>query len=283
MPSERIKRCENLLLISAIIIGTLILGFGASLYGEPGFYRILPFNNAGIEMIVVFLLIIIFSILGGLLLGYILGPLFLFIHKTIIGRNKVYVIQEKPEPEALKGTFKTFFPALLAVHLALLFGFNQQIIQIIVVDPEGLFAPTLTIILIIIGTSFLSFSFFSPIWFLTDSGIVYSNRDSVKDKRDPIEVKSVGGWFMGQLRGYAAIAVVVTYITFFIEMVIWFGSEMNFTVIIVLLLFPFILAVLGFPAIILLEFTVNHRKKFMLKVAEKMGINIKVGDPLKEL
>lgn len=283
MTSDRIKRCENLLLISALIIGTLLLGFGGSLYGESGFYRVLPIDNAGIEMILVFTLIIIASILGGILLGYILGPLFLFIHKSIIGRNMVYVIQEKPEPEILKATFKTFFPALLAVHLALLFGFNQRIIQTVVVDPKGLFAPTLTVILIIVGTSFLSFSLFSPIWFLTDAGIVYSNRETVKDKRAPIEVKSVGGWFMGQLRGYAAIAVIVTYITFFIEMVIWFGADVNFTAIAVLLLFPFILAVLGFPTIILLEFTVNHRKKFMLKVAEKIGITIKVGDPLKEL
>ena len=275
------KRYETDLLIIGLVIGSIILGFGIGFITEPGFYIIIPINSAGIEMIIIVLLIVISTIVASLIMGYILGPLFLLIHTQVMGRRMEYVIQEKPEPEIVKLTFKSFFPALLAVHLALLFGINKNIIEAVVVDPNGIFAPLLTVLIIVIVSSFLSFAVFSPIWFLIDSGIIYSNREAVKSKRDPIELRSVGSWYMNELKGYAAIAVVISYITFFIEMIIYFGPDMDMTAPLVLLLFPFIIMVLGLPSVLILEATVNHRKRFMIKIAEKIGITKRIGDPLK--
>jgi hypothetical protein len=277
------KKYETELLILGLVIGSIILGFGVGFIAEPGFYRIIPINSAGIEMVIIIMLIIVSTIVSSLIIGYILGPLLLWIHKQVLGRRMVYVIQEKPEPEIIKMTFKSFFPALLAVHLALLFGINKNIIEAVVVDPDGIFAPLLTVLILVIVSSFLSFALFSPIWFLIDSGIIYSNKESVKSKRDPIEVRSVGSWYMNQLKGYAAIAAIVSYITFFIEMIIYFGPDIDITAPLGLLLFPFILAVLGLPAVLILEVTVNHRKRFIIKFAEKIGITKRIGDPLKEL
>ena len=278
-----IKNYETELLIIGLVIGSIILGFGIGFIAEPGFYIIIPINSAGIEMIIIILLIFIFTIVASLIMGYLLGPLFLWIHKNVMGRRMIYVIQEKPEPEIIKLTFKSFFPALLAVHLTLLFGINQNIIEAVVVDPNGIFAPLLTILILVIISSFISFAIFSPIWFLIDSGIIYSNRETVKSKRDPIELRSVGSWYMNQLKGYAAIAAVVSYITFFIEMIIYFGPAMDMTASLLLLLFPFIIMVLGLPSILILEATVNHRKRFMIKFAEKIGITKRIGDPLKDI
>jgi len=278
-----IKRVEHLVIFAALIICSLIFFFGAGFITEPGFYKIIPLNSAGLEMIIIILLIVGLSVLGGLIFGYVLGPLYLLIHKYTIGRGMVYVIQDKPEPKKLKLYFKSFFPALLSVHLAIYFGYKKEFINLCVLDTDGYFAPILTIILFIVITSFLSFSLFSPIWFLLDSGIVYSNRELVKFKRDPIEVRSIGGWYMNQLRGYAAIAVVLSYVSFFIEMLSWGGLGLMSTFTLVVLLFPFIITALGLPCVIILELTINHRKKFILKFAKKIGINRKVGDPLKEL
>ena len=194
----------------------------------------------------------------------------------------VYAIQEKQEPDILKITFKPFFPALLSIHLALLFANNPKVINMILIDPSGELAPILTLTLLIVISSFVSMALFSPIWFLLDSGIIYSNKDIVKTRREPIEVRSVGSWFMNQLRGYSTIALIVTYITFYIEMLLWFGP-MDISTPLLLLLFPFILSVLCLPTIIALEFTIKHRNKYLHKFANKLGIIKKVGDPLKEL
>ena len=63
----------------------------------------------------------------GILLGFLLTPLFLIVHKKIIGRNLIYGIQERPEPEKFKGTFKAFFPALMALNFALIYVFNPTV------------------------------------------------------------------------------------------------------------------------------------------------------------
>ncbi len=48
-----------------------------------------------------------------------------------------YGIQERPEPEKFKGTFKAFFPALMALNFALIFVLNPTVIDFlrIITDP----------------------------------------------------------------------------------------------------------------------------------------------------
>jgi len=52
-------------------------------------------------------------------MGYVLGPLFLYIHKKIIGRKSIYGIQQRAKINVFKGTFKAFFPTLLSFSLSL--------------------------------------------------------------------------------------------------------------------------------------------------------------------
>lgn len=277
-----IKKCENHIILSIIVIGTLILGFGISLECEKGFYAVIPVDNAGLELIIIFILIVIAGIIGGLIIGYILGPLFLIVHRLIFKQKTLFGIQEKPEPEIFKGTIKAFFPALLAVHIALMFGGKMFMIEIIVTNPSGAFAPLLTVLILTIITFFISMALFSPIWFLLESGIVYSNKEKVKNKREPIELRSVGGWFMSQLKGYVGIAVIISYVVFTIEMIVWIGPALDISALIILVLFPFILTILGLPAMICLELTINNRRNYILKFAKKIGITKIIGDPVKD-
>ena len=63
---------------------------------------------------------------------------------------------------------------------------------------------------------------FSPTWFLTDAGIVYSNEERVTGTDEPVEGRTVGGRFTDFLRGYAGIGVVFSYIQF---LSVYFGEQ----------------------------------------------------------
>ena len=123
---------------------------------------------------------------------------------------------------------------------------------------------------------FISMALFSPIWSLFDSGIVYTNQEKVKNKKEPFEVRSVGSWYMYLMKGYAGVAVIFSYYSFFIAMLE--AGVFMFVEIILIPLMPIILTIAALPAIIILDLTTEHRTRYILKCAKKFGIikNIEV-------
>ena len=82
---------------------------------------ILPGETQNVELIFLFLIFYpLAAIIGGILAGYAFTPLFFFVHKKIIGRKMVFGIEERPDPEKFKQTFRGFFPALMALNFALI-------------------------------------------------------------------------------------------------------------------------------------------------------------------
>ena len=58
---------------------------------------------------------------------------------------------------------------------------------------EGVLITLGMLLSITVGVSMF---LFSAVWFLIDAGIVYSNAEKVKDNRDLVVVRSVGGWYL---------------------------------------------------------------------------------------
>ena len=114
---------------------------------------------------------------------------------------------------------------------------------------------------------------FSPAWFLQDSGIVYTNKEKVRNTTKPIELKSVGGWYIGFLKGYTGISVIITFYSFVIELLSQLtGDQFHFSIPLFLLLLPILLCLWAMPAILLFELTREKRRKFVLKWANKLDI-----------
>ncbi len=242
--------------------------------------NIFPVVRMGTELGLVFILIMLFSIIGVLFTGYILGPLFLIVHKNITGRKLDYGIQVKPTPKTYKGISKGLFPALMAVNMSLMIAFNPVLIDIIVheeyltrhLGTELGFAVVFFVSLIV--TTCIAMAIFSPVWFLQSAGIIFTNKEKVKDTIDPLEVRSVGGTFFNLLKGYAGIGVIIAYIGFFIQIIVLLEGDIGGVISVSLLipLMPIIISVLCIPAFILLDMTTEHRKKFILDFAKKIGI-----------
>jgi len=243
-----------------------------------GFLKLIPIDHLGFHVASVIFIITISAILGGVLMGYPLAPLFLIIHKSLIGRKMIYGIQNRPEPEKFKGNFKAFFPALIAINIALIFNSNLVLKNVIVSESylsspggENIW-PLVVFFMVLIITTGIGMALFSPVWFLLDAGIVYTNKKKVKDKSNPIELHSVGGWYKGFLKGYAGISVFFTFFTFAIQIFTEIEQDALLQTITILPFVPFLVVMWSLPAIVIFDMIKERRKKYILNYAKKLGI-----------
>lgn len=270
-------------IISVIIILIISIVFiGQS--GQPGFTSILPIDSLGLQFLYFFTWMWLGAIIG-IFFGYILAPLFLYIHKQIIGRSMTYGIQEiqDPNPNKFKGILKGFFPALMAINFALIFFEDPFIHSLIIGDmnPSDAVTIILGMVILLSVTSGIAIALFSPVWFLQDSGIIYSNKEKLEKKRLPLEVRSVGGWYLYLLKGYAGISVLLSFYIIFSN---YATQELeNIPGLIFFLVFPITLTLLMIPSIIILEKITEHRTKYMQKYAKKFGIVKKVQVKFEEI
>ncbi|MEE9378235.1 MAG: hypothetical protein V3V33_09380 [Candidatus Lokiarchaeia archaeon] len=220
------------------------------------------------------ILIYPFSAIIGALIGYVLAPLFLFVYKKLIGRKLLYGIQDRPNPEKFSGTLKGFFPALMAANFSLSLIFSPTIMDFPLFS--GFYTEWQGIILLffILGgiTIGVAIILFSAVWTIMDAGIVSTNKEKVENKRDPVELRSVGGWYLAFLKGYAGISVLIGLYTFLINLIDTYGNEVHFSVIIFFAILPLIIAIWIIPAIIIFDKTYENRKKYVLKFSKKIGI-----------
>lgn len=272
---------KNLLLF-LIVIG-LLLAATVSV-AEEGYTKLLP-NHLGFQMGYIFWMSAIAGIIGAVFIGYVFGPLFLFAHRYTIGIRMEFGVQKRPEPEKLKIYFKALFPALMALNFALMFAFSSTVTDIVLNMEWVHKSPTnkQQIPLIVMATLLplmfgIAMGLFSPVWFLLDAGIVFTNKQKVRKIRDPIEVRSVGGWYHYILKGYAGIAVIFSFILFASDMIQYYKT-FNPGILLIAFL-PILLVIMAIPAFIILDITVEHRQKFMLKFAERLGITKPLEDPL---
>ncbi len=197
-----------------------------------------------------------------------------------------YGIQDNRESPNFKSIFKGIFPALMAINFSLMFALNPTIANAVVAVVDVGEMPSVILIIafvvILTITNIAAWALFSPVWFLSDSGIVYSNQERVEAKQleNPIIGRSVGGWYMYILKGYAGIAVIFSYYQLISTYIPEFkgGSDLIALLINLILLLPlmFFLSIAAIPAFILLDITKKHRIKYVRKWAEKFGISKKV-------
>lgn len=253
--------------------------------------RILPFDSMILQIMAIFLLIPAGGVVGGFLPGYLFAPLMLLIYKHTIGFRMEYGIQYREKPERFKNTWKGIFPALLAVNIALMVGITTFARDYIVspnyldsgVDGESPLWPIVGFTSLIPLMTAVSMGIFSPVWFLSDAGIVFTNKNKVKDTIDPIEVRSMGSWYHYLLKGYAGIGVIYSYIIFLFDMLNRFNDPTNpgfITAAILLPLIPILVTILVIPVMVLLEVFLGHRRRFMRNFAKKLGIEGPLEKPL---
>ncbi len=235
----------------------------------------LPFENAYLEMPLVFMAMPLSATLGALAGGYLLSPVYLWIHRVVF-RGSEYVVREVSEPDGFPGMFNGFYPALLAFNLNSLImemwpGLLEKLLS-----PELLAAPFIVrysfgSVVLMAWTIGLSMIVFSPAYFLMDGGVIYSTEVRARRTGKPREVRAVGGWFNDYLRGYAGLSVVFSYFLFVFRYVSMVEMELIFVLFWVGL--PFFVTVSTIPAFIYLDKRKEARVRYIRGIAERRGVS----------
>ncbi|MHA1821298.1 MAG: hypothetical protein ACTSVC_12545, partial [Promethearchaeota archaeon] len=187
---------------------------------------IIPGKNTIFDLIYIFLILpIIFNIIFSLVFGYLISPLFTIFHYLFMKRDYEYAIDKRPYSDTFKDTTRFFFPALFAINIALILAQTPSVIRIALYKSEwahgintGLYLSTFYSILpyaMIIGVIV-----YIPIFFITDAGIIYKNKDKDKNKHKPVEARTMGGYYSTLFKGYTGISAVISYYSFIMQIFI---------------------------------------------------------------
>ena len=292
MKSKNLIRYKKSLIIWIIII-TLFVVFlllNWQLIGSFSIYIILT-RNHWIDSVLILLSIPIFSIVAYFLGGYLLTPLLILLHKKIVGRNLMYGIKERNKPLEFKGAFlNSIFPSLFAFNFAILLSNESWIHDLIfsasfMTGASDAILQILTILFLLPFVSALGIGIFSATYFLIDSGIMYTNKNLKKVQRGafPTEVRSLGGYYLYFLKGYAGISVIISIVQLLIN---YFMSIQDLDAIIYLVnlilwpFMPFLIALFMVPSAIIQDYSYESRNNFVKKWAKKFGITDDLEDPL---
>ena len=273
-----------------IVLFIVLLLLNWQVIGSFSIYTVLT-SNHWLDSVLLFLLIPGLSIIAYFIGGNLLTPLLIFLHKVIIGRNLLYGITKRDKPSEFKGAFlNSIFPALLAMNITMILSNENWIHQLIfsqsfIDGASNAILEILTILFLLPIASAIGVGVFSATFFLIDSGIMYSNKNKKKVERGafPIEFRSMGGYYLYFLKGYAGISVVISIIQLlsrYLTSIQEIDAVVYLMNLIVWPVMPFIIALFMVPTVIIQDYTYEKRNKFVRKWAEKFGIRGELEDPL---
>jgi len=246
---------------------------------NSAFARILPGTTAGDQVFVLFILYLIMPIIFGILLGYLLTPLYLYVHKRFVGRKMIYGIKERAAPKKSQGILRALFPALMTANFAIMltpFLANVVLYGSVFETRPGQ-VTFLTFVILFLFTIGPSFGLFAGVWFLEDAGIGYTNREKVKETGEFVEYRSLGKWYLHFLKGYAGIGVIFTIVyilmDFFLD-VSRDGVDFGQIVVLIFIVIPIPIygTFAGIPTLIIIDSLREKRIKYVIKWANKLGI-----------
>ncbi|MFX0030000.1 MAG: hypothetical protein ACFE8B_12365 [Candidatus Hermodarchaeota archaeon] len=251
--------------------------------------RFVPLDDVLLELEIIFIFILPLSALVGLFIGgFLISPIILYLHKKLYGSKMHYGIQLEHRTERSILFSRGFFPVLMAINLSSIFLTPNVVQYILSADVTNTFdnvskIPMLTrffadAILLILTYGFTSI-LFSSVWFLKDSGIIYSNKKKIENSSEPIVLRSVGDWFQTILRSYAGIGAIITYILVvndffnrFIDNYGLPGNVFNIPSLILWLGMPLYLMISLVPTVIINDLLKKKRVNYIRKISKKLGI-----------
>jgi hypothetical protein len=134
-------------------------------------------------------------------------------------------------------------------------------------------------IIMFILTIGLATMLFSSVWFLRDSGIIYSNKKKLENSNEVVVFRSIGDWYQTILRSYAGIAALITYISVVYDFITRFISNygapnniFNIPFLILWLGLPLHLSISLIPTLIINDLLKKRRINYIRKISNKMGI-----------
>ncbi|MDO8123544.1 MAG: hypothetical protein Q6364_04110 [Candidatus Hermodarchaeota archaeon] len=278
----------------------LISGVGVDIWGgdifDYGLYATLSaFGDQALNN----LLLPVTILLGGLIGGILFVPLYLGVHRLIYKRSRNYgFLDHQITPSLSRWLRRGILPTLFAVYVSMTLAnilvdtLGDPILSLIFADTINLAIEDIVTIKImlwgitgLVGT-FVCCALVVPTWFLDDAGLLTSNV-KIDQPLDTIpnqlpNISGVGFWLARLLKGFAGIAVIILYATTLTESIIstWqyvlmFGIvELPYLIVNLLMfpLYPIIILLLSLPLLMVLDYVVQSRQRYVKRIGEWMGI-----------
>ena len=264
------------IIISIVSLAISILIFIFNPPDSTPYTPLIPVDDAVFEILIVLIILPITGILGSFIIGYLLVPIYLFVHVKIIGCNLEYGFLEMdtPKNKKFKKSFQSFFPILLAVNISLILASNQEFMSIIVY-PDHQVNPgevnPIGFMFLLMYTVGISMGLFSAAWFIIGTGIIYSNKKKVEKTGDPIEIRSVGGFFKSLLKGYAGISVILSFINYLVFLTSFWQSDLLINILMQIAI-PVLITCFNTLTMMILDITKGIHKKYVRFIAKKLGV-----------
>lgn len=259
------------ILIPLIILVVVSFFFLTGPIHEVKFTTLFPIDSMAIQAVFIFLSLTIGSMIG-VILGWILGPLLLVIHATMIRKKNIYDLKPSPETSGFGGYGRAFYPSLMAISIAMTFA-TMPDVKVWLLDPtwaaskSGIIAwPFVTLIILLVFTIIIATGIFSGVWLLLETGLIYQTKDAQDTSLGPPEIRSVGGWYRSIFGGYAGVGAIIGFYSFAL---VTLSTEVHFSVPALLIPMPLILLVLSGPALVIYDMTREQRIKKLVELARK--------------
>ena len=119
--------------------------------------------------------------------------------------------------------------------------------------------PFVALIVLLVPTIAVSMTLFSALWLLLETGLVYNTKNEQYSGSEPVETRSVGGWFMSILRGYAGVGAIFGFYTF--AMTSLSLGTVHISVPMLLIPMPLILMVMTAPGLVVFDVLRQRRSE----------------------
>ena len=285
MVQKRYKKSIILLALYFIVPAVLIfIGFftGIIEFGNLPISSFIPAPDSLTEGFLILFVLWPVAALIGLLLGqYLFLPLYMIIQTKIIGFNFDYGIQEKPKSSKMRKKSDLIYPGLIAVNIAV-FLTNIDALGPLLLHPRNFtdgftgFTRFNLFFILTIFSILISVCLYAPIWMFLDSGIVFSNKERVKDYKEPVVIRSVGGFYRTFLKSFAGIGAIFAFLQLYTTTLAMEYSSTPVSLMYVsgiLIFLPLLMSISMLTATLLLDKTQESKIKYTRKLAKKFGIN----------
>lgn len=241
-----------------------------------------------------YLLLPLVVLVGGLVGGVLLTPLYLLVHWLVYRRSRFYgFVRVRRPPSVLRWLRRAILPSLFGVQAGLFLA-----IGLVAGGGAGLVvwpplvaggSPVWQILLtwtytLLLGLP-ITFALVTPTWLLDDAGLVISNvplkPSAGGEEADLPQVSGVGTWLSRLLKGYAGIAVVLSYASIMTgamteawQILLYNPAELAFFLgdLIIFPLMPVYLMFLSLPLIIVFDRLRGWIQRYVRRLGKRLAI-----------
>jgi len=270
------KRYIMPLIVSVIfIIVAVILSFFPLMNKSTVNIDLIPILPGGVisDVIISILIPYVFLIIM-LILGPIIAPVFVRLHKLIkLNKYEYFINKSNKKRSGFRILTRAIFPGMLAVNIAIYIALYSDLNALIYY--EGADSSKIPMVIeyasIIFGIPIASLIII-PLWMIESSGLISSKKVELYNRPISPDIESVGQFYIKLLKGFIGISFVVSYSLILYEYFIH-TSGIEASILLIIFIDPVLIILFSLPIALIIEIRKDKIDKKIIKSLAKLKID----------